>query len=191
MITVTEFWRKLSNKKYRSAFARTQFKRLVPLQIQTLRRQRGWSQVLLAEQAKLTQGVISRAEDQDYGNLTVNTILSIAEGFDVAFVGRFVPFSELDTWYVNLSQETMRVPSFDEEDTAMIAAENGANVMTFAQGNAQRDQRVGNVIDPNSARMELAGRAQPSSGSLGYYSRFLPAQHSGGLANAACGSTPS
>jgi len=120
--TFSELWRKLSNRKYRAAFARTQFKRLIPLQVQTLRRQRGWSQEVLAERAKLTQGVISRAEDQDNGNLTVNTILSIAEGLDVAFVGRFVAFSELNRWYVSLSRENMRVPSFDQENEAMIAA---------------------------------------------------------------------
>ena len=47
----------------------------------------------LAERSGLTQGAISRAL-----NLTVNlvnTIIRIASGFDVAFVGRFVPFSEL------------------------------------------------------------------------------------------------
>ena len=189
MITATELWQKLSSKKYRTAFARTQFKRLVPLQIQTLRKQRLWSQEFLAEQANLTQGVISRAEDQDYGNLTVNTILSIAEGFDVAFVGRFVPFSELDSWYVNLSQETMHVPSFDEENAAMNRAEEPVNVVGIAQGNQPRDQRFGNVVDLNGARIELAGKAQPSSHGLGPY--FLTAQRNGGLDNAAFSGTAS
>lgn len=189
MITATELWQKLSNKKYRAAFARTQFKRLVPLQIQTLRKQRLWSQEFLAEQANLTQGVISRAEDQDYGNLTVNTILSIAEGFDVAFVGRFVPFSELDSWYVSLSQETMHVPSFDEENATMLGAEQRANLIAIAQGNEQKDQRFGNVVDLNGARKELAGKAQPSSDGLGLY--FLTAQRNRGLDNAAFGGTAS
>jgi len=153
--TFTEVWRKLSNKNYRAAFARKQFKHLVPLQIQTLRKQRGLSQEDLARQSKLTQGVISRAEDQDYGNLTVNTILSIAEGFDVAFVGRFVRFSELDRWYVNLSQETMKVPSFNEENEAMIAAENETNVMAAAQGKERGDERFGNVLIIDETRKEI------------------------------------
>jgi transcriptional regulator with XRE-family HTH domain len=74
------------------------------------------SQEELAEKANLTQGVISRAEDSDYGNLATNTILKVADGLDCAFVGRFVPFSELDDWFLNLSEDAVKVPSFDEED---------------------------------------------------------------------------
>ena len=65
----------------------------------------------------MTQGVISRAEDPDYGNLTVNTLVRIAGGFDCAFVGRFVPFSELGRWYSNVANEkTLEVLSFEDED---------------------------------------------------------------------------
>jgi transcriptional regulator with XRE-family HTH domain len=115
--TFNDVWRKLSaSKEYRSAFASAQFKRLVPFQIRALRKIRRWSQEQLADSCNLTQGVISRSEDSDNGNLTVNTILKIAEGFDVAFVGRFVPFSKLDEWFINLSEDTVRVPSFEDED---------------------------------------------------------------------------
>ncbi len=117
MSTFNDVWGKLrANKEYRSAFATAQFKRLVPFQIRALRKNRRMSQEELAEKANLTQGVISRAEDSDYGNLTSNTILKIAEGFDCAFVGRFVPFSELDDRFLNLSEDAVQVPSFDEED---------------------------------------------------------------------------
>jgi len=115
--TFSDVWGKIgASKEYRSAFATAQFKRLVPFQIRALRKNRRMSQEELAEKANLTQGVISRAEDSDYGNLTSNTILKIAEGFDCAFVGRFVPFSELDDWFLNLSEDAVQVPSFDEED---------------------------------------------------------------------------
>jgi hypothetical protein len=87
--TTSEQWKKLRDKEYRQAFAVAQFKRLVPFQIRSLRKNRELSQEKLAELSALTQGVISRAEDSDYGNLTVNTILKIANGFDVAFVGAF------------------------------------------------------------------------------------------------------
>lgn len=86
-----------------------------------LRKLRGWTQGELAERSGLTQGAISRAEDQDYGNLTVNTILTIAQGFDLAFVGRFVPFSELEDWYMNLSQDTLHAPSFEEENESAVS----------------------------------------------------------------------
>jgi transcriptional regulator with XRE-family HTH domain len=108
-------WGKLDDRDYRKAFLIGQFKRMVPFQIQILRKQRGWSQEQLAEASGLTQGVISRAEDPDYGNLTVNTVLRIANGLDVAFIGKFAPYGELENWFGGLS-EKMYVPSFAEEN---------------------------------------------------------------------------
>ena len=134
-----QLWNKLTkSKKYRSAFARAQFKRLVPFQIRALRKQRGWSQELLAINANMTQGVISRAEDSDYGNLTVNTILSIAEGFDVVFVGKFVPYSEFVCWYENLSETLPPIPSFEEEE-AQIAKN---------LGESAKDEQISKAIAP-------------------------------------------
>jgi transcriptional regulator with XRE-family HTH domain len=75
---------------------------------------RRWTQADLAERSGLKQGAISRASDPDYGNLTINTILRIASGFDVAYVGRFVPFSEAAQWYENLSESALSVSSFEE-----------------------------------------------------------------------------
>jgi len=49
--------------------------------------------------------LISRAEDPDYGNLSINTLIRIASGFDCAFIGRFVPFSEIGKWYAKLDDE--------------------------------------------------------------------------------------
>jgi len=84
----------------------------LPTQIRVMLMDRGWSQADLAERAGLKQGVISRAANPDYGNLTINTILKIASGFDVAYVGRFVPFSDLARWYTDLSESALSVPEF-------------------------------------------------------------------------------
>jgi len=124
MNTVSELWRKFAkSRKYREAFVASTFKKGIPFQIRALRKQRGWSQEQLAANADLTQGVVSRAEDPNYGNLTFNTILRIAAGFDVAFIGRFVRFSELDKWFVKLSEKSAEVPSFGEEVFALGAEE--------------------------------------------------------------------
>jgi transcriptional regulator with XRE-family HTH domain len=74
------------------------------------------SQQKLAEQSGLTQGVISRAADLNYGDLTLSTIIKIAAGFDCAFVGKFVPFTELIRT-MESSQESViaAIPSFEEE----------------------------------------------------------------------------
>jgi hypothetical protein len=64
--------------------------------------------------------VISRAEDPDYGNLTFNTVGRIAAGLDLAFIARFVPFSELVKFSQDFSEkEFARIPTFEEENAAL------------------------------------------------------------------------
>ena len=101
-----------------------------------LRRQRNWTQARLAEESQLTQGVVSRAEDPDYGNLTVNTLIRLAAGFDVAFIGRFIPFSDLANWYTTLKDEKhLEVVGFSQDKFVQEQAATGSfDASTFAQG---------------------------------------------------------
>jgi transcriptional regulator with XRE-family HTH domain len=109
-------WAKLASKRYREEFALALLKRSVAFQIKTLRKNHCGSQAALAERAKVTQGVVSRAEDQDYGNLTFNTVGRIAGGLDMAFIGRFVSFSDLMRFSRQLSEdEFISIPTFTEE----------------------------------------------------------------------------
>lgn len=110
-----ENWEKLQNPAYRHALAASQFKRFVPFQITALRKQRQWSQQQLAENAGLTQGVISRAEDPDNGNLAVNTILRIANGLDRVFVGQFMSYGDFEEWRKGLAED-MVVLDFEQEN---------------------------------------------------------------------------
>jgi transcriptional regulator with XRE-family HTH domain len=128
MNALSRLWEKLTrSKKYRDGFVASTVKRMIPLQIRVLRKQREWSQAQLATESNLTQGVISRAEDPDYGNLTVNTLIRIGAGFDCAFVGRYVPFSDFAKWYANLSDEkSLEVSSFGDDREP--AKEEPANV---------------------------------------------------------------
>ena len=116
-------WKKLTRSKaYREGFVASIAKRMLPLQIRVLRKQRDWSQARLAKESKLTQGVISRAEDPEYGNLTINTLVRIGAGFDCAFVARFVPFRELIDWYGNVTDEKkLEAPTFNEELAHYVA----------------------------------------------------------------------
>lgn len=117
-----QLWTKFREKPeaYREEFVSAQVKRAIPFQIRAMLKERGWTQDKLAERSGLEQGVVSRAANPNYGNLTLNTIIRIAAGFDVAFIGQFVPFSELGRWFTNLSEaEIGNVPSFEEEVAAM------------------------------------------------------------------------
>lgn len=121
MNDISDLPNKLSrNRQYRAAFVASVLKRVVPMQIRVLRKQRGWAQADLAKQAALTQGAISRAEDPNYGNMTLNNIIKIASGFDVAFVAKFISFSELEKWFSQVSEETLCVPSFEEDRSLRV-----------------------------------------------------------------------
>jgi len=129
-----QLWKKLAkSKKYREEFVAAQVKRGIPFQIRTLLKKAGLSQEELAARAGLTQGVVSRAANPEYGNLTLNTIIRMAAGFDVAFIGKFVPFSELGRWFVNLSEDAISVPSF-EDDRGFAERETAAHEHNTAVG---------------------------------------------------------
>jgi len=116
-MSTSKLWKELAaNKKFREEFNALQLKRGVPFQVRALLKKKRWTQEQLAEYANLSQGVVSRVQNPNYGNLTINTIARVAAGFDVAFVGRFVPFSELVDWFEDLSEEeSANIESFEKE----------------------------------------------------------------------------
>ena len=116
MSTTSNVWARLRSKRYRDHFVAAQVKQAIPYQIRALMKDHGISQAKLAERAGLTQGAISRAANPKYGNLSLNTLVRIAAGFDVAFIGQFVPFSELDRWLTHLHDERASISTFEEED---------------------------------------------------------------------------
>jgi transcriptional regulator with XRE-family HTH domain len=154
-----ELWKKLGRSKtYREEFAESILKRSFPFQVRAIRKKRGWSQAELAQQANVTQGVISRAENPDYGNLTFSTVARIAAGFDMAFIGKFVPFSELTKFSKEMDEdEFSAIPTFEEENRLMEA------VILATPPRSERS----NVIDIKSAQKELnEGRKQPKGALL-------------------------
>jgi transcriptional regulator with XRE-family HTH domain len=130
--TKPENWEKLSDQEYRHSLAMAQFKRFVPFQIGAMRRQRDWSQQELAQRAGVTQGVISKAEDPDNGNLAANTILRIANGFDVVFVGQFMSYGEFNEWRKRLSEKRI-VLGFDQENAELAQAANSVPDKSLSQ----------------------------------------------------------
>ena len=111
----------LKNKKFRDAYAAEHAKTSLPIQIYTLREQRGLSQSQLAERAKTTQTVISRLEDPDYGNFTIASLLKIASALDVALLVKFVPFTRLLNEFEDASPAALAAPEFAEELPKLVA----------------------------------------------------------------------
>ena len=122
----SNIWSQLADsKEFREEFNALQLKRGVSFQIRSMLKRRRWTQEQLASRSKLTQGVVSRAQNPDYGNLTLKTINRVAAGFDVAFIGLFVPFSELVNWFENLSEEYGNIEPFEEENRKTLRRKAG------------------------------------------------------------------
>jgi transcriptional regulator with XRE-family HTH domain len=151
MSIISNLWEKFAkSKKYREEFVAAQAKRGIPFQARALlKARRGWTQQTLAEKSGLTQGVVSRALNPNYGNLTLNTIVRIAAGFDVAFIGMFVPFSELERWFQNMSEESVQVATFEEENARRQS-------QTFAEGAGLAFSRIWKSVTRELSRRQVA-----------------------------------
>jgi transcriptional regulator with XRE-family HTH domain len=105
----------LRDKEYRNAFVSEYIYTGIPFQIKALREQRKWRQEDLGQQANMHQERISVLESPGNERLNIKTLLRLASAFNIGLVVRFVPISDLMEWELNLSPESLRVPSFNEE----------------------------------------------------------------------------
>jgi transcriptional regulator with XRE-family HTH domain len=106
---------RLKDKVYRDSFVVSHITNGVASQIKTIRENRVWTQKELGEQADMKQERISVLEDPNNSNVSIKTLRRIASALDVALMVKFVPFSDLVRWDINLSQDTLNVVSFGED----------------------------------------------------------------------------
>ena len=116
-IDAKDLLKKLKDKTYRDLFVVEQIYSRLPLKIQKMREQQGWTQEQFGEKAGMAQAWVSNIESPNYGKFTIATLLRIASVYDVALVVDFVPFSRLLKDTINLSQESFEVSSFGEEQS--------------------------------------------------------------------------
>jgi hypothetical protein len=90
-------------------------RRGIAYQIRTLRDQRGWNQGAFSKQLGKPQSVVSRLEDPSYGKFTIQTLLEISRVYDVALQVRFVPYSSFLQQTRDVSTDSMKVLSFDDD----------------------------------------------------------------------------
>ena len=105
----------LKDKEYREAFVSEHIDTGVPFQLKALRNQREWTQVDFEKHTGITQPEISRYENVNYSKFTLATLKKLASAFDIGLMVRFVSFSELTEWELNLKPESLEAESFDKE----------------------------------------------------------------------------
>lgn len=98
----------------------------IAFQIRSLRNRQELNQSQLAKKMNLKQSQISEWENPNYGKYTLATLKELAKAFDVGLLVRFVPFSKLVDWTVNLTSDIIAPPSFAEEQKHALTSGAGA-----------------------------------------------------------------
>ena len=153
----------LRNKEYRDAFVSEHIDTGIPFQIRALREQRGWTQKELATLAGVSQVWISRIENPNYDGFSIKTLLKLSSAFDVGLIVRFSPISELVRWELELSPESLKVVSFDEDPYFKPHVMNIIGQGGFVMGREgigsccyPEPKTMGKLIDIKDARQKAA-----------------------------------
>jgi transcriptional regulator with XRE-family HTH domain len=107
--------KKLRKRDYRKALIDAEIRHGITDQIRAMRERRGWTQKDLAERIGTSQPAVARMERTRDKYLSLPTLLSVADAFDVGLLLRFVPFSEVVRRSLDHSEFEQAPLSFDEE----------------------------------------------------------------------------
>ncbi|MBI2850827.1 MAG: helix-turn-helix transcriptional regulator [Chloroflexi bacterium] len=111
-----QIWESLHDIEFRKQFIDEHISVGIAFQIRALRDRQKLTQAKLAELLKVKQPLLSAWENPNYGKYTLKTLKELAKAFDVGLLVRFVPFSTLVDWAINLPGDVIAPPSFNEEE---------------------------------------------------------------------------
>jgi transcriptional regulator with XRE-family HTH domain len=112
----------LSDPGYRHQFVEEEINVGIAFQIRSLRNRQKLTQGNLADLMGGKQPLVSSWENPNYGKYTLGTLKDLAKAFDVGLLVRFVPFSTLVDWTVDLTSDAIAPPNFSEEEKYYVAS---------------------------------------------------------------------
>ena len=118
--------KELSDPEFRNAYKRVRIRSKIAYQIRALRKQREWPQGKLAEVMDKPQSTVSRFEDADYGKLTLETLFEISDAFDLGLVVEFTDYPCFLIHTSDLSEENLRVESYNSKQLEFLFREPSA-----------------------------------------------------------------
>ncbi len=149
-----ELLSKLKDKEYRTAYVESHINNGIAFQIRTLRGD--LTQEELGKRAGMKQEAICRLENPNYGSFTLKTLKQIASAFDVGLIVRFVPFSDLVKWDLNLSSESLHEVSSLTGEKKLLKDE----IDHLKAELAKQKQIADDVVKDNMILRERAEKAE-------------------------------
>ncbi|MDB6157023.1 MAG: transcriptional regulator, family [Gammaproteobacteria bacterium] len=158
----------LEDKEYRDAFVEETLRNGISFQIKALRQKSRLSQAQLGERVGMTQNVISRLEDPEYGRFTINTLLRLAAAFDVALTVKFTTFGNLLDGLKTLTPEALAVSTYVEEKENKKREVESSSLETLladllAKGNLQPEPRYFTAYESDKPPTTMTAAAVGSS----------------------------
>lgn len=138
-----QIWQSLHDPGFRKQFIDEHIAVGIAFQIRSLRNRQKLTQKELAELLKVRQPLISAWEDPNYGKYSLTTLKDMAKAFDVGLLVRFVPFSTLVDWTVELTSDIIAPPSYGEEEKYHFVA----SAPTLASSNPMEDTKDADAYD--------------------------------------------
>ena len=102
---------KLGDEEYRHSYLAHRAKVSLASQIRALRGSR--TQAKFGRDIGMPQSVVSRLEDENYGNVSLNTLIGIAQKLDIALVMQFVDYPTFLAFTDDQSERAMSPEPFD------------------------------------------------------------------------------
>lgn len=156
---------KLQRKSYRHAYLAEHVRRGIAYQIRSLRDQRKWKQGTFANLLGKPQSVACRLEDPDYGKVTIQTLLEVANVFDVALEVRFVRYSTFICNTRDVSVVSMQVPEFKNDLGLSASKINPINLFVPMPTESSIDAGWLDDFDPKNA---TSIKVVPGAGAIQY-----------------------
>ena len=110
-----QMWESLCDPEFRKQLIDEHINVGIAFQIRSLRDRQKLTQTKLAESLGIKQPLISEWENPNYGKYTLGTLKDLAKVFDVGLLVRFVTFSTLVDWTLDLTSDVIAPPNFGEE----------------------------------------------------------------------------
>ena len=115
-----QMWHSLRDPEFRKQLIDEHINVGIAFQIRGLRDRQKLRQKDLAQRLSVEQPLVSAWENPNYGNYSLNTLKDMAKAFDVGLLVRFVPFSTLVNWTLNVTPNVIAPPNFDEEERPAV-----------------------------------------------------------------------